>query len=75
MSFGSQISNICAGMDSRDQAGTFGEGRQDQVLGGDLPLLSAHQGSFTCFIVIKLCPDELFTRRSSEESFCSQPVS
>merc|ERR1712107_495780 len=27
------------GMDSRDQAGTFGEGRQDQVLGGDLPLM------------------------------------
>merc|ERR1712013_116113 len=33
------------GMDSRDQAGTVGEGRQDQVLGGDLPLLSAHQGA------------------------------
>jgi hypothetical protein len=31
-------------MDLRDEAGPSREGREDQVPGGDLPLLAAHQG-------------------------------
>ena len=37
---------MISGMDPCDQARTPCEGRQDQVLGGDLPLLSPHQGKF-----------------------------
>merc|ERR1711963_424611 len=42
------------GMDSCDQAGTIGEGRQDQVFGGDLPLLSAQMaGIEDCYTSAK----------------------
>ena len=67
-----QPSFVISGMDPSDQAWPFGEGWQDQVPGGDLSLLSPHQGACAC--LKNLCPDELFTRRSSERLVLSTCV-
>ena len=63
---------VISGMDPSDLAWPPGQGRQDQVPGGDLPLLSPHQGACAC--LKNLYPDELFTRRSSERFVVSTCV-